>query len=158
MCVVPVINERFQYVFQMYTAGAFDQHELRPVGLPYQSVDTWGGGCCVGKDVGQEPGLNRSFGKLRSVLTNRHQGVRRWCEPGDIGPDLFVPRLADCPEFEHIAQDEDQSLTGMPNRIGGLERVLHGGRIRIIAIVQHGEVVGWNGERGETAGRPLGGP
>ena len=63
MWVVPVINERFQYMLQMHTARAFDQHELRPVGLPYQSVDTRGGCCCVRKDLGREPGPLRGFGK-----------------------------------------------------------------------------------------------
>ena len=91
MRVVPVINKRFQYMLQMYTAGAFDQHELRPVGLPDQSADARGGRCCVGKDMGREPAPLRGFGKQRSVPANRHQGVRRGCEPSDIGPDLFVP-------------------------------------------------------------------
>lgn len=158
MRVVPVINERFQYMLQMHTAGAFDQHELRPVGLPDQSVDTRGGGCCIGEDVGLEPSLNRCLSKLRSVLANRHQGVRRGCEPGDIGPDLPVPQLADCSQFEHIAQDEDQSLASIPNRVGGLERVLHGGWVRIIAVVQPGELIGRHTERGETAGGSLSGP
>ena len=142
----------------MHPARAFDQHELRPVGLPHQGADTRRCCRCIGEDVGREPSLNRCLGKLRGVLANRHQSVRDGCKPGDIGPDLLVPQLADCSQFEHIAQDEDQALASLPNRVSGLERVPHGGRVCIIAIVQPGQLTGRHAERGETTGRALGGP